>query len=360
MKKINDLSEIKKLFLAQPLECFSDIKSKDKTKVFFNNFKNYVDKIKNLDTLELTVDNLELIFKTLDAWNKINDYSFCSETIKKVSYTIESITENFTNPEWCINLCDRYMILAYTFRNLNIYDKCLKHFNNALEISKLNNNPYNTSCIYSDTANVHKEMDNYNLALENYKEALLILEKVFGVNPQDICNLYFNIASIYQEQGNYKLALYNYQKVLNILEKIQGLDSKGIFDIYYNIAHIYQEQGESELATENYKKYLSIYQSASVSEEQTEPNLANIIYKEIMLKSQPLSIINNNINLAKAYQKQKNYTLAIQYYRNALKIIETTGVNQTLKVPICRTIAGIYRDHGNQNAALKYYRKSLY
>lgn len=71
LKKINDLSEIKKLFLVQSLECFPDIKSKDKTRVFFNNFKNYVNTIKNLDTLELTVDNLELMFRTLDAWNKV-------------------------------------------------------------------------------------------------------------------------------------------------------------------------------------------------------------------------------------------------------------------------------------------------
>jgi len=58
--------------------------------------------------------------------------------------------------------------------------------------------------------------------LEGYEKALVIREKVVGMEHPDTASIYNNIAFVYRNQNNNTEALEWYMKALLVLEKVLG------------------------------------------------------------------------------------------------------------------------------------------
>ncbi|MDR0736396.1 MAG: tetratricopeptide repeat protein, partial [Zoogloeaceae bacterium] len=112
--------------------------------------------------------------------------------------------------------------------------------------------------IYHNRGFVFDEQGDYNEALEWYRKALDIKEKVLGKDHPDTATTYNNIALVYKAQGEYGKALEEYRKALDILEKVLGKDHPYTATTYNNIGLVYDAQGEYGKALEEYRKALDI------------------------------------------------------------------------------------------------------
>ena len=92
--------------------------------------------------------------------------------------------------------------------------------------------------LYSD------DRADYSKALEWYRKALAITEKVLGKEHPSTATTYNNIAGVYDNQGNYEEALEWYRKALAITEKVLGKEHPNTVSIYKNIARIYDNQSD--------------------------------------------------------------------------------------------------------------------
>lgn len=97
-----------------------------------------------------------------------------------------------------------------------------------------------TAFIYNNIAGVYNEQGDYVNALEHYKMALSIREKVLGNEYPDTAIIYNNMALVYYNKGEYLNALEWNWKALNIREKILGFEHPDTVTTYNNIAEVYR------------------------------------------------------------------------------------------------------------------------
>jgi len=212
---------------------------------------------------------------------------------------------------------------------------------------------------------------NFDLAIQGYSKALMILEK--QGETQLMANCYPRLGYLYSSQGNYPLALECYQKYLKISEAEK--DKFGSSSCLISIGSIYYSQ-------ENYKKALDFYQRAlkigeEISDKATIAScLVNIgsIYLETnssqafgylqraLAYSEELQIIplkiNSLLNIGIFYYQQKEFVKAMDYYVSALKLSEAKGI----KLTACQSMNQIGLIYFNQKKyveALLYARKGL-
>lgn len=173
--------------------------------------------------------------------------------------------------------------------------------------------------------------NNYTLALEYYKKALLNETLIIG---RQRCNLLVNIGNIYLRQTNYPMAMEFYQRSLKVGEQIK--DNYVIAIMLNNIGNIYEAQKEYDLALEYYQKSLAI--------------------KEITKEKKGIAMSLNNIGII--YRYQKKYVLALEYYEKALKLQEELHDKQAISMALSN-IGVIYKEQNKYDLALEYYQKAL-
>ena len=81
------------------------------------------------------------------------------------------------------------------YKNKKNYEKALIDFNRAI---KIDNNPYNKNVYYQNLGFIFIEMDNYNEAIDSYKNAINIF-------PNDPLS-YYNLGKLYIKIGDVDLA----------------------------------------------------------------------------------------------------------------------------------------------------------
>lgn len=182
------------------------------------------------------------------------------------------------------------------------YNKALKFFQKALEISKkvLRENHPNIATNYNNIGTVYDIQGDYKEALNLFQKALEIKKKVLGENHPDTANSYNNIGGVYYSQGNYKEALNFYQKSLEVKKKVLGENHPDTAITYNNIGGVYSSRGDYKKALNFYERALEIRKKVSG---ENHPDTANIY---------------NNIGLV--YDSQGNYKEALEFYQKALEI----------------------------------------
>ena len=232
--------------------------------------------------------------------------------------------------------------IATVYQDQGEYEKALEYFRKALAIREkvLGAEHPSTATTYNNIAVVYWSQGEYEKSLGYYKKALAIDETVLGAEHPSTATTYNNIALVYQYQGDDDKALEYFRKALAIREKVLGAEHPSTATTYNNIAIVYWEQGEYEKSLEYFRKALAI--------------------NEIVLGAEhPLTATTYN-NIALVYQDQGDDDKALEYFRKALAIDEKVlGAEHPLTAPSYNNIATVYRAHGEYGKALEYFRKAL-
>ncbi|MDR2118891.1 MAG: tetratricopeptide repeat protein [Tannerellaceae bacterium] len=156
------------------------------------------------------------------------------------------------------NLC---FFLGYGYDELADYSQAMEWYRKALKIRErvLGASHPSTAIAYNSIAAVYDDQGNYVQALEWHLKALEIHEKVLGASHPDTATAYNNIALVYYRQGKYDQALEWFLKALDICEKALGASHPHTATTYNNIATVYSSQGEYDQALEWYLKALPVW-----------------------------------------------------------------------------------------------------
>ena len=232
--------------------------------------------------------------------------------------------------------------IAGVYQAQGDYTKALEYYKKALEIREKVLGPEHpdTATVYNNIALVYGGQGDYAKALEYYKKALEIREKVLGLKHPDTAATYNNIAGVYWAQGDHAKALEYYKKALEIREKVLGPEHPDTATTYNDTAGVYQVEGDHTKALEYYKKALEI--------------------REKVLGSKHPDTATTYNNIAGVYQAQGDHTKALEYYKKALEIREKVlGPEHPDTATMYHNKAGVYMDRGNYAEALEYYMKAL-
>lgn len=193
---------------------------------------------------------------------------------------------------------------------------------------------------YSNIGVIYDYLGDYDRALNYYKKALEIDEKVLGGKHADIAMSYNNIGSIYQFKGDHSTALKYYQKALQVDKEVLGEEHPDLADIYNNIGSIYYYNGSFDLAGDYYEKALRIRAN---SFEGNHPKIAE-----------------SYNNVGTVLFENGDFERALDNYFKALKIREEVlGPKHAKVVSVLHNIANLYNENADVDDALQYYKKAL-
>lgn len=170
--------------------------------------------------------------------------------------------------------------------------------------------------VFNNLGDVYRERGNYSMSLENYLEALKVVNE--NKNPgakkamhlDNYAGIQINIGSVYIFLDSLNLALLHYDTAMNAIKSIAEIDPELNTEelkikIYNNTAGIYLQLKEWDNALENYRRALEI-----------NTKLRNEGYRASLL---------NNIGVC--YFQKQDYYAANDYFRQALIIRQEIGDN---------------------------------
>jgi signal transduction histidine kinase len=233
----------------------------------------------------------------------------------------------FYKAEMLLNYANYYQSLSPPNDSITlIYNK------KCLAVQKQLNNEKGIADGYLNMAATHHYLNNFEEALDNYKQALKFFKEFKDSKSEAGC--LNNIGLIYESQGKHPEALKYYYSSLKIKEKLK--DKKGIANAYSNIGNIFWQQEKLDDALIKYKTALNNF-------------------KEV---KDTLGIADVYTNIGIIYIDQKKYQSAIEYHNKALQIYEKVQ-NLSGMGTAYGNLASAYLYQGKAKTAKDIYLKAL-
>jgi tetratricopeptide (TPR) repeat protein len=99
----------------------------------------------------------------------------------------------------------------------------------------------------------------YEQAEQFLQRALLIRERVLGINHTHVAQTLSNLGNLYYDQGKYEQAESLFQRAIAIREQAGVVDPYAAGTIR-NLARLYYDQGKHEQAEPLYRRAIDIYE----------------------------------------------------------------------------------------------------
>ncbi len=243
-------------------------------------------------------------------------------------YAVRSVSRSFpfASPE-TLNACQSYLPHAY------VCEKLIEQW----QIDRMES----AGLLYR-TGRYFRVRARYNEAEPFYQKALIICEKVKGLENLGVASILSSLAKLYQEQGKYAQAESFYKQALKIRKRDLRPEDSTIAINLKDLGGLYQQQGKYAQAESFYKQALKIQKKALGARHHEVGVILNdlgILYQaqgkyaaaetnyqqSLEIKAQEPETVNLSSvlsNLANAYNAQGRYAEAEPIARRALTIIE--------------------------------------
>jgi len=238
-----------------------------------------------------------------------NHLGICNEIIKKTEksiYCFKNSLVNYKELKDQDNIADNYNQLGKVYLILKNYSQALVYFNSAYKINIKTNNVLQTANDLTGIADINFKLGNYQKALNYYVTAHQKYKEAINIFGMALTN--FNMAEIYVLQKKYPMALEYYNKALEKFTEIKN---------DYHIGNTYLEIGKA-----NYK-----FSFENKKEKTKNLNQAIISLKEsirFFTNCSKFDKVNEcNIELSKTYEEIGDYKLALDTYKEYVKIDKT-------------------------------------
>lgn len=294
------------------------------------------------------------------------------DTLKMRTLEKKSIQANYPQGEAFAKI-----MIGNQYRNISLYKTSSALLNKALEISKKHNLIEFQVISLNMLGVINRRQDNIRDALNYHHEALTIAES----QPKLTKSLQKSIAVCHNSMGNIYLSIKQYDLALNEFEESLIIEEKagnktGLAINYHNIGIIYEAEGSLEKALKNYKISLDYNES-------NDSNVGRVICNNsigaVFLKQnrheEALAIIEPTIALAEKIQDQFYISWAYVTLGSALnalnnlekaKIALEKGLAVAEKYNLKASIASakfelsdLNQKLGNTNLALNLYKEAV-
>ncbi len=236
-----------------------------------------------------------------------------------------------------------YNNLGIVYQKLGDYDKSYENLNNALSIRKHNlgeNNP-ETAGIYGEIAIILTLQGNYNKATEYNNTALTIFKEKYGEENPATIKILQNIGTVYLKKNDIKTAVEYFNKSLEIAKKRYETWSLQAAKKYSEVGKIFNKEDKNDAALNYFENALKILRNVYQTDNHIE--IADALQ-----------------NIGIAYQDNKDYYQAMEYYNKALPLRQKLSGNkhpETAKTYYL--LASAYKAKRNYAAQLNNLQKAL-
>ncbi|HNR19151.1 MAG TPA: sensor histidine kinase [Bacteroidia bacterium] len=218
-----------------------------------------------------------------------NVYLYKGDYNKAIDYYLQSvkIEERHVNPE---RLGSSYMNLGGLFYQLEKHQTAMPYFRKCFEVTKnLSPQPQYIAMAYNSIGKIHAATNNADSALISYNMALPLAIQTGDKNAEAAS--YEGIAGLYVVNKKYKEALGYYLKAEKLLIEIGNADA--LSEVTKQTSHVYFNLGLNDDAIKKAHECLEL--SLEIGAKKT---IAGI-----------------TATLANAYEKEGNFTKALQYQK---------------------------------------------
>ncbi|MDT8717812.1 GGDEF domain-containing protein [Clostridium sp. 19966] len=309
---------------------------------------NKLDKIR-YDNFENTISLSEEAYKLC----KINNYevgmALCllrnAEGLLNLGQYTKSILKSYECIDLCQNndICDLHVLARILIGNalfdLSNYEGSFDFYNSAIRLShKLSKskNYYASSCyeyyaarVFSNIAEIYRILGNLDLALNYYKDATLLDERLDFKATMGICLSNLGIANFLKE---------NYDEAMNLV--LRGIERMKHHNYYSSISESYKTLGliyEKKLDFENAEKYF--YEAINVDDK-----YGNTYYK-----------IEALIDFGSFLRNRNKIQEALSQYTKALNLASKNNILDKCLI-ICKFISMAFEDLGDLQNSMKYFK----
>ncbi len=274
--------------------------------------------------------------------------------------------------------------VSYTYNSLGIINRNFSNYQKSIKLHK-------EAKIYADKANndelriislnmigvAYRRMDVIKYALDHHTQALKIAYEVKNPSPTISYNIAVSqnsIGNIYLALNQYDVALIQFKKSLKIEEET---DNKlGLAINYHNIGYAEEGKGNLDLALTNYKKSLQ-YNEAIDSEigrmicansigsiylkkedyQKAEPIIRDALKKALTLNDQ-FYIASSYINLGQLELALNQNSDAEKNLNKGLEVANTYSLKSSI-ASASKLLSEIYAKKENYKVALAYYQNAV-
>ncbi|MEA2029381.1 MAG: CHAT domain-containing tetratricopeptide repeat protein, partial [Campylobacterota bacterium] len=263
------------------------------------------------------------------------------------------------------------------------YHQALERFKEALNIEeRLLGVHSDTALSYQAIAQTYKKLYDKDQAIVYLEKALAYNIKLLKSNDLKLAYIYNDLSLLYMDRANFKKALAYTQKALAIKcalpQKKSPKIQASIATSYNNLAELYRMKREYNKAYEHYQKALKIRQKVLGENHsltaQSYENLASFYselgsyQKALHYRQKALAIrqktkdhlAESNHNLGRTYQKDGQYTKALEFFFRSLTLRTQSKKDQDWSATAYIYIAQIYHNQNRLDDALKYAQKALH
>lgn len=203
-----------------------------------------------------------------------------------------------------------YSALGSMLDDMLDFDAAIAQYKEAilLKIAAGGEESPSLAATYNNLGVAYDNKGKYDKAIELYKKALGIYEihPAYKAHPETAAT-YYNLGNAYSNKDKYDEAIEQYKKALDIQKQVYGEEHPETAGVYNNLGDAYIRNKEYYDAIDWLQKVLNIYENHP--EYKTHPNIAITCY-----------------NFADAYKELKNYPLARIFITQALAIfLEKSG-----------------------------------
>jgi len=258
---------------------------------------------------EISSDDIYLMDSLLPL---VQEATHDTTRLRHLAYLVENC--------WDDNIWPKYNSLV-----LSMADRNLPSLNDSIYISYKARAINNIGYMYDEEGKVV-------LALENYKSAVSLFEKI--EEQKGILDPLNNLALIYKSLGDVDKALDYYYRCLDVVEKT-GYENDDLF-VYNNLGGLYIMQGDFPTAKKYYHKTLELAAK----------------HNDIRLMA------TGNVNLAGIHKANNELDSALLFYQKSYELRSKLGTKTKMANSLVE-IGNIHFLHNNNDTALSYYLKAF-
>ena len=225
---------------------------------------------------------------------------------------------------------------AYALKNMGSayylqgnYKQTLNHWQRSLQIFRSINDKLGEANLLSNLGAVYFNQGDDVKALDLHLKSLKVSEQIG--NKLRIATSLINIGALYyRKPATHNTALKYYKRALPLTEEIGDKNAYGTAAV--NLGEIYLENGRDTLALFYFKKSLKAFEGT--------PNVPYTLN-----------------NMAKVFQKRKDYKSAFDYHNQALKTAETYNAQPDITESLLG-LANTFAKQGKNGQAIPLYQKA--
>jgi len=233
-------------------------------------------------------------------------------------------------------LASLHNTLALTYINMAQYPEAEGHLKSALNIkNRYKQSDVSLIKIYNHFALLSQHLGNDDEALNYYKKALALIDKLNLRDKAVKRAIYANVAQLHMGLGQSQEAVVYFEKALKISEKEQ-IERAYVLS---NLGLLYTEKGALKKA------------DAALTE--------SLRLKKKYLGADHLSLVSTYLNRAALYKEKKESTSALKMEKEALKILERSKVQNDLLQRTYYALAETYAMQGKRFKSYEAISKSV-